>query len=79
MRDPAQFDDKFKQPAYRTIRRALVEAWHSYKDCSGEACRAVIAEQFRATAREEKVMSRQYWADIDAIFGRGGPIASLRP
>lgn len=69
--DPAQMTNRYKDPAYRTIRAALMQMWTRYKDCTAQQCRAPMDQRFQTTAAQTASLTRHYWRGIDRIYGTG--------
>ena len=59
----------FRDPAYRPVRRALLEVWAEVRDCEGSACQLALPDDLAASPGRTRSLTRQFWADIDARYG----------
>jgi arylsulfatase A-like enzyme len=69
VRDPAEMQNRYGDPAYRDVRSELTAQWWRFKNCAGDACRGELPTGFRATAYVEQQWTLGYWSTINRIYG----------
>jgi arylsulfatase A-like enzyme len=69
LRDPAEMQNRYSDPAYLDVRSELTEQWWRFKDCVGDACRRELPTAFRATPSDERQWTLGYWSTINRIYG----------
>ncbi len=68
--DPAQLENRFRDPAYAEVRTLLQSTLREHKDCRGSSCRAPLPEELQATPEEARELGRRYWDVIDRRYAR---------
>ncbi|MBM9461126.1 sulfatase [Nocardioides sp. zg-536] len=70
-RDPNQLTNRYRDPAYRKVRRDLDRIWRRYKDCRGAACRVPMPAPYAVTPTRAASLTATYWRGVRKEYGGG--------
>ena len=67
--DPNELESVAEDPDYRAIRSELTELWHTYKDCSGPACKVPLPANLAMSPGQTTASTKAQSEGVLARYG----------